>query len=83
MERMKAPKFDWSKMDLQEVLKDMRDAYACARVVLYSQAFAMLFHASQKHQWEIDCSQVARVFSGGNILRSKLLVKYVQPRIIG
>ena len=75
MEKMKAPKFDWSKMDIQEVLKDMREAYTCARAVLYSQAFSMILHASEKHQCEVNCSEVARVLSGGNVLRCKLLQK--------
>lgn len=70
---VKGPKFDWSRVDLQTVLKDMEDAYACGRIVLYAQAFAMITAASSTYQWEVNCSEVARVLTAGNVLRCKLL----------
>ncbi|KAK8821905.1 hypothetical protein WA538_000003 [Blastocystis sp. DL] len=70
---VKAPKFDWGRMDLQEVLRDLPEAYACERVVMYAQAFAMLAAAASKQQWEVKSGEVARVLSGGNVLRGKLL----------
>lgn len=75
---VKAPKFDWGRMDLQEVLRDLPEAYACERVVMYAQAFAMLAVAASKQQWEVKSGEVARVLSGGNVLRGKLLERWVR-----
>lgn len=65
-------------MDLQEVLRDLPEAYACERVVMYAQAFAMLAVAASKQQWEVKSGEVARVLSGGNVLRGKLLERWVR-----
>ena len=75
---VKAPKFDWGRMDLQEVLRDLPEAYACERVVMYAQAFAMRAAAASKQQWEVKSGEVARVLSGGNVLRGKLLERWVR-----
>ena len=75
---VKAPKFDWGRMDLQEVLRDLPEAYACERAVMYAQAFAMLAAAASKQQWEVKSGEVARVLSGGNVLRGKLLERWVR-----
>ena len=75
---VKAPKFDWSRVDLQEVLRDLPEAYACERAVLYAQAFALLAAAAGKQQWEVERSEVARVLSGGNVLRGKLLERWAR-----
>lgn len=75
---VKAPKFDWGRVDLQEVLRDLPEAYACERVVMYAQAFALLAAAASKQQWEVKREEVARVLSGGNVLRGKLLERWAR-----
>lgn len=70
---MKAPKFDWSHLDLQAVLQDQLAAYACARVVLYAQAFGLLAVAAKKNEWRVDLAEVARVLRGGSVIRCALL----------
>ena len=69
---MKAPKFDWAHLDLQAVLQDQLAAYACARVVLYAQAFGLLA-AAAKNEWRVDLAEVARVLRGGSVIRCALL----------
>ena len=50
-------------MDLQEVLRDLPEAYACERVVMYAQAFAMLAAAASKQQWEVkECTGNMNLF---------------------
>ena len=70
---MKAPKFDWAHLDLQAVLQDQLAAYACARVVLYAQAFGLLAAAAKKSEWKVDLAEVARVLRGGSVIRCALL----------
>ena len=70
---MKAPKFDWAHLDLQAVLQDQLAAYACARVVLYAQAFGLLAAAAKKSEWKVDLAEVAHVLRGGSVIRCALL----------
>lgn len=72
---LKAPKLDWAHLDLQAVLQDQLHAYACARLVLYAQAFSLLAAASAQHEWKVDLAAVARVLSGGCVIRCALLKK--------
>lgn len=72
---LKAPKFDWEHLDLQAVLQDQLHAYACARLVLYAQAFSLLAAAAAQHEWKVDLAAVARVLSGGCVIRCALLKK--------
>ena len=60
------------------MLRDLPEAYACERAVLYAQACAMLAAAASKQQWEVKSGEVARVLSGGNVLRGKLLERWVR-----
>ena len=57
------------------MLQDQLHAYACARLVLYAQAFSLLAAASTQHEWKVDLAAVARVLSGGCVIRCALLKK--------
>lgn len=70
-----APKFDWSKVDLQEVSRDLRAAHACARDVLFAQVFAALHGAAQSRGWEAHLAEMAAVLRGGCVLRCDRLEK--------
>ena len=73
--RIRAPKFDWAKVDVQEILKDQLVAYSTARILLYAQSFAFLASASQQNQWNLNLSEVAHTLCGGSIIRCTLLEK--------
>jgi 6-phosphogluconate dehydrogenase len=75
---VKAPKFDWGKLDLQEVLKDCLVAYNCSRLVMYAQAFSLLRNASMKNAWEMNLAEMARALSGGCVIRCTLLKRLEQ-----
>lgn len=60
------------------MLQDQLHAYACARLVLYAQAFSLLAVASAQHQWKLDLAAVARVLCGGCVIRCALLKKWAR-----
>lgn len=73
--RIRAPKFDWSKVDNQEIIKDQLVAYSTARILLYAQSFAFITSACQQNQWKVNLGEVARILCGGSVIRCKLLGK--------
>lgn len=70
---LKPARFDWQHIDLQEMLRDLRHAVACARLALFAQAFAVLREVAAAKQWTVNLSEVARVLRGGSLLRCSLL----------
>jgi 6-phosphogluconate dehydrogenase len=49
------------------------DALYASRICSYSQGFAMLHAASQKYEYGLDKSEIARIWRGGCIIRTRLL----------
>lgn len=58
------------KSQLIEVAKN---ALELATIVTYIQGFALLKKASEENKWNLNLSEIARIWSGGCIIRSKLL----------
>ena len=54
-------------------LPDLEKAYRFARIINHHQGFEIIEEASKRHNWEIDCSELARVWTNGCIIRSKLM----------
>jgi len=52
----------------------IHDALLASRAVAYAQGMALLRVASKAHGWSLDLAEVARVWTGGCILRARLLV---------
>ncbi|MBI4565574.1 MAG: NADP-dependent phosphogluconate dehydrogenase [Planctomycetes bacterium] len=51
----------------------VHDALIAARLCVYAQGFALIRAASREFQWNVDLAEVARIWSGGSIVRSGLL----------
>jgi 6-phosphogluconate dehydrogenase len=52
------------------------NALELATIVTYQQGFDLIETASKENDWNIDISEVARIWRGGCIIRSALLSKY-------
>jgi 6-phosphogluconate dehydrogenase len=52
---------------------DLRDALFAARVCSYAQGMALIAAGSAEYTWNIDLSEMARIWKGGCIIRAKLL----------
>ncbi len=59
--------------DTENLIKTLEDALLSARILLYSQGFSLIKNVSLIHNWDIDCSKVAFVWSEGCIIKSRLL----------
>ena len=63
-------KFAGDKVDF---LARLRDAYALAVIACYAQGFAQMRAASKEYGYNLNFAEIARIWRGGCIIRSKLL----------
>ncbi len=59
--------------DKKQVLAALEDALYCAKLVIYAQGFDLMKQTSEKEQWQLDFSTVARIWRSGCIIRAGFL----------
>jgi 6-phosphogluconate dehydrogenase len=59
--------------DKAALLKALRDALYVSVVACYAQGFALMREASKEYQYDLKFPEIARIWKGGCIIRSKLL----------
>ena len=57
----------------KELLDDLRAALYAAVIIDYAQGMALLRAASAEYEYNLDFAEIARIWKGGCIIRSKLL----------
>lgn len=62
-----------SRVAADECAARLEDALLLSRWLAYAQGFALIHAASQHYQWGIERAEVARIWTGGCILRARLL----------
>lgn len=79
-ERVKAAKVlhgpvNIPNVDKAQILEDLPAALYAAKVCSYAQGIGIIQAASQKHDWNVNLSECARIWKGGCIIRASLLEK--------
>jgi 6-phosphogluconate dehydrogenase len=59
--------------DHTELIKQLKDAFFVAMIVVYAQGMALLTGASEKYSYQLNLEAVAKIWRGGCIIRAKLL----------
>jgi 6-phosphogluconate dehydrogenase len=59
--------------DAKAFINKVRDAVYCAQICAYAEGMALLKAASQARQYNLNLSQVARIWKGGCIIRAECL----------
>lgn len=59
--------------DRTAFISKIRDALYCSKVCSYAQGMALLSEAAQIFQYELNLSEIARIWKGGCIIRAKFL----------
>jgi 6-phosphogluconate dehydrogenase len=62
----------WSG-DRDRLVDDIRDGLRLAILGSYAQGFVLLREASKEYGWGLDLHEIARIWTGGCIIRSRLL----------
>lgn len=55
--------------------EELKNAYIAARTINHVIGFAMLYEASQQFGWNLNLSEIARIWTNGCIIRSELIEK--------
>jgi 6-phosphogluconate dehydrogenase len=61
--------------DRQTFINAIRDALYCSKICSYAQGMALLNTASQSYSYELNLSEIARIWKGGCIIRAGFLNK--------
>jgi len=74
-----APLYNTNKNPVRESinLNDLLSAYKLARIINHHQGFHLISKASEEYNWNINYSEIARIWTNGCIIRSKLMEELV------
>jgi len=56
-----------------EMIQYIKDALYASKIISYTQGFILMQHASQENNWQLNYGNIALVWRGGCIIRSKFL----------
>lgn len=59
--------------DRQGLVAAVADALFAATICSYAQGFGLLRTASAEYDWHVDLREIARIWTGGCIIRARLL----------
>jgi 6-phosphogluconate dehydrogenase len=65
-----APSFSGDK---KEIINQLRDALYAAKVISYAQGYQMMRAAAKEYGWELNYGNIALMWRGGCIIRSRFL----------
>lgn len=70
---LNGPKADAFQGDKAEFIENVRKALFASKIVSYAQGFAQLRVASDEYGWDLKYGDLARIWRGGCIIRSRFL----------
>jgi 6-phosphogluconate dehydrogenase len=56
-----------------QVVNDLRDALCAARICAYAQGMALIRAGSEHYMWNVNLSEIGRIWKAGCIIRARLL----------
>jgi 6-phosphogluconate dehydrogenase len=59
--------------DRDSILRNVHDGLLASRVCAYAQGMSLIAAASHAYGWNVDLSEVCRIWTGGCIIRARLL----------
>jgi 6-phosphogluconate dehydrogenase len=72
-DRLAGPSPTPDRTTREELIDAARDALYATRIVAFAQGMALLAAASAHYSWDVPRSEVARIWTGGCIIRCRLL----------
>ena len=63
----------WDRSRTKEWIEALRHSLYASKICSYAQGFALMAAASREHQWNLEFSDIARIWRGGCIIRAQFL----------
>jgi 6-phosphogluconate dehydrogenase len=67
------PRPSYTANPRSDVVEDLRRALYAARICTYAQGMALIRAGSGRYEWNVNLSEIARIWKGGCIIRARLL----------
>jgi 6-phosphogluconate dehydrogenase len=71
--KIKGPRTTHSRADKPKLIRAVRDALYASKICSYAQGLSLIRKASNEYGWNIDLSEIARIWKGGCIIRARFL----------
>jgi 6-phosphogluconate dehydrogenase len=71
--RLEGPAARLPGHDREDLVEDIRKALYASRICAFAQGMDLIRQGSAEHRWEIPPAEVARVWTGGCIIRARIL----------
>jgi 6-phosphogluconate dehydrogenase len=71
--KIKGPRTEHSRAGKQKLIRAVHDALYASKICSYAQGLSFIRKASDEHRWNIDLSEIARIWKGGCIIRAQFL----------
>ncbi len=62
-----------AKYDKEKLINDLKNSLLFANFIIFSQGLWLIAEASREYKFEIDLSEILRIWRGGCIIRAKML----------
>lgn len=74
-EELKGPNVPKPTADAHETISNIHDALYAAKICSYAQGMRLIQEGSSNFNWNINLSEIARIWQGGCIIRARFLAK--------
>ena len=71
--KIKGPRAQRSRGDKQKIIQAVHDALYAAKICSYAQGLSLIRRGSNEHKWDVNLSEMARIWKGGCIIRARFL----------
>jgi 6-phosphogluconate dehydrogenase len=71
--KIKGPRAQRSRGDKQKVIQAVHDALYASKICSYAQGLSLIRRGSNEHKWDVNLSEMARIWKGGCIIRARFL----------
>ncbi|QCI20848.1 NADP-dependent phosphogluconate dehydrogenase [Buchnera aphidicola (Hyperomyzus lactucae)] len=75
---LKGPSIKNSILDKNSFIEEIRRALYLGKIISYAQGFSQLKKASEKYNWNLKYSEIAKIFRSGCIIRASFLQKITE-----
>ena len=73
--QLTGPTLENLNVNVEELVKSVRDALYCSKICSYAQGFQLMREAQNEYNWNLDFGQIAQIWRGGCIIRAAFLQK--------